>query len=474
MLYIASDKYLISGVAESKQGGRVENQDGMGFVDTPIGFLLVVCDGMGGGPGGKTASALAMQVFMQSLITSNEQMSRQEAMKIAIGKANEALYDKMNDIPELQGMGTTLVAILINEQSAIIAHVGDSRCYHLRGHKMLFKTTDHSLVAELIHTKALTEEQARVSPQSNVIKRALGNTNNHIPEIEELPFLKGDRFILCSDGVWGIMPHKDLLERFTANLGLDAIVSNLCNEIDQIGFSHGGGHDNHTLMMIEMGIDSKKKGEMNRKTIITIGLLASLLLLSLAINCLVMSDIVGGKNGSKRMVKELENKVTEYENILFGSDEEKAIEYRRIENERIVLQTIIDKQKVVIDSLMDMIKQKEGSEEYEDSNPEEIINHLLILCDDFANNYAFSLNEAAKRKEHSKTEINNLLNKFNEVTNSKYKSSVEHIKKELKKDVLLKVDKPKNNKYYSTGKAKEAIKVIKKEIENLKSELKQS
>ena len=177
MIFIASDKYAIKGVAESKQGGRKENQDDMGFIETPLGFLMVVCDGMGGGPGGKTASHLALQVFMHYLLNCNEQSPRQEALKQAIGKANEALYTKMAEEPSLQGMGTTLVAILLNEQSALIAHLGDSRCYQLNERKLKFRTTDHSLVAELVKTKALTEEQARV-PHYFVATRELNEDYN--------------------------------------------------------------------------------------------------------------------------------------------------------------------------------------------------------------------------------------------------------------------------------------------------------
>ena len=123
---------------------------------------------------------------------------------------------------------------------------------------MAFRTQDHSLVGELVRKKALTEEQARTSPQSNIISRGLGGVSNNIPEITEIPYRKGDRFVLCTDGVWGSMPHKILLQRLTAKSSCEAIVHNLSSEIDSLGNAHGGFHDNHTLAIIEMGENSRK------------------------------------------------------------------------------------------------------------------------------------------------------------------------------------------------------------------------
>ena len=257
MVQIISQRYMLSGIAVSKQGGRPENQDDCGWVDTPLGFLLVVCDGMGGGPGGKTASRIVKEEFLTAIQNCSPQASRVEAIKKAVSIANEALYLRMEKEPTLKGMGSTLVAVLINEQSAIVTHLGDSRFYSVRGKRILFRTADHSLVGEMVRNKAMSEEQARQSPQSNVIMRALGNTSNHVPEINEISFRKGDRFILCSDGVWGIMPHEQITERFTSIQDVASLATNLSAEIDQIGFSHGGNHDNHTMAIIELKMNSK-------------------------------------------------------------------------------------------------------------------------------------------------------------------------------------------------------------------------
>lgn len=253
---IKSDIISLHGVVVSKQGGRPENQDDYAFLDTPLGFLLVVCDGMGGGPGGKTASYIAKYEICRTLLECNPQTPREHALKMAIAHAHEAMETKMKEVPTLNGMGSTVVAILVDKQSAIIAHAGDSRCYRFHGRKCLYRSNDHSLVAELVKKKVMTEEEARKSPQSNVITRGLGSTKNQVPEIEVVPYDKGDRFVLCTDGVWGIMPHKDLLEKLSVKSDIQTVVSNLSAQVDEIGFQQGGHHDNHTLAMFEMEVSS--------------------------------------------------------------------------------------------------------------------------------------------------------------------------------------------------------------------------
>lgn len=313
MIQIISKKYQLHGIANSMQGGRIENQDDMGFQETPLGFLLVVCDGMGGGPGGKTASYIVKYEIMQTLCACNSQTSRISAMKMAVSRANDALYRKMEEVPTLRGMGSTLVAVLINDESAIIVHLGDSRCYRLRGNRVAFQTTDHSLVSELVRNGAMTEEQARVSPQSNVITRALGNTSNHVPAIDEVPYQKGDRFVLCTDGVWGIMPHVDLIRRFSAVQDVATVVTSLSSEIDRIGFAQGGNHDNHTLAVIEMNMDSILKDKMSKQIKIFIAALSVLLAVSLVFNIIYLINL-SSKDEINVLIKEIE-KLKPYETL---------------------------------------------------------------------------------------------------------------------------------------------------------------
>lgn len=265
MNIIKSDIVSLHGAAVSMMGGRPENQDDMGYLDTPLGFLIVVCDGMGGGPGGKTASYIVKHEIAEAILDCSPQTPRDHALKMAAARAHQALEKKMQENPALSGMGSTFVAALINSQSALIAHSGDSRCYRLHGKKCLFRTLDHSLVAELVRKKVMTEEDARQSPQANVITRGLGSTNNHVPEIDEIAYKKGDRFVLCTDGVWGAMPHQQLLETFSQPSDIQNLLSDISTRIDKMGYLKGGGHDNHTIAMFELETDSLLKDDVSWK-----------------------------------------------------------------------------------------------------------------------------------------------------------------------------------------------------------------
>ena len=284
MIQIISQQYGIEGVGISMPGGRTENQDDMGYAETPLGFLIVVCDGMGGGPGGKTASYIVKNNILETFASSTAMATPGDVFKMAVEKANEELESKMAAMPELKGMGSTLVAVLINDKEATVAHLGDSRCYRLKGNKMLFRTNDHSLVGELVRNGALTEEQARTSPQSNVITRGLGSSAEHVAEIDIVPYQKGDRFVLCSDGVWGIMSHQDLMMRFTRQDNVSNIAKDLSEEIDKIGQSQGNKHDNHTLIIVETKKDSITKDPMKITTKALFGVALLALVISVIFN----------------------------------------------------------------------------------------------------------------------------------------------------------------------------------------------
>lgn len=250
-------KYPFIGSIETRQGGRKENQDNAGFVDTSLGLLAVVCDGMGGGPGGRTASFMAIDTILTVLSDVSEHTLRKNALKYAISKANDIIYSKAKETPELRGMGTTVAAVLMNEDSAVIAHAGDTRVYQIRKGTIVFRSSDHSVVANLVREKKLTEEEARSHPQSNIITRALGIRPDVEVEFDEVPFLRGDRFVICTDGVWGMMPQRDLIKSLSRAMGIGELTVLMADEIDRIGQGNGGGHDNLTLAVIDTSFDSK-------------------------------------------------------------------------------------------------------------------------------------------------------------------------------------------------------------------------
>ena len=260
------DNDIIVGFAESRIGGRSENQDSYGAMQTSRGYLVTVCDGMGGGPGGKTASSIAVNEILAGI---NEGAADETVANViikAVRRANRAIIEAGNENSELNGMGSTATVLLISEQSAFVAHVGDSRVYQFRGKKKVFRTDDHSMVFDLVKQKVITEEQARLSAQSNVITRALGMRPDIEVEIHELPFEKGDRFLLCTDGIHGSMPENEFIKIVTnSSNSLGAITDDIATYVDNLGRSNGGSHDNLTLAIIETKVSSILKAEMSSK-----------------------------------------------------------------------------------------------------------------------------------------------------------------------------------------------------------------
>lgn len=284
----------LTGFAESRIGGRSENQDSYGSSDTPYGFVVTVCDGMGGGPGGKTASTIAVNEIINGIKEGNVDDTAINIIIKAIRRANLAIIAKGNENPSLKGMGSTCTVLLINEDKAIVAHVGDSRVYQLRGKTKVFRTFDHSMVFDLVRQKVITEEQARLSAQSNVITRALGIKPDVEVDISELSYDTGDRFVLTTDGIHGSVAESELIEMVSDHKhALGTVTDEISTTIDGKGRSEGGGHDNLTIAIIETKVNSKLRPKMNRKT--------KLLLSSVSVICLlsiVLNGILLGRNNS--------------------------------------------------------------------------------------------------------------------------------------------------------------------------------
>ncbi|WP_455622183.1 protein phosphatase 2C domain-containing protein [Parabacteroides sp.] len=253
------------GFIESRQGGRPENQDSCGFSDTLLGLLVVVCDGMGGGPGGKMASTVAVDTIMQTIRSATADSNRSKAIEVAIQNAHLKLLALQKERPSLVGMGTTATILLISRQSAMIAHVGDSRIYQLRRGSKIFRTEDHSLVGEMVRKKAMTEDEARMSSNSNIIQRALGIGTEVKADISERAYEKGDRFVLCTDGVWGAMKENDLIESLARTKTLSGAMERTMVKVDELGAAEGNNHDNFTMALLTVNCNSNLKEVMSTK-----------------------------------------------------------------------------------------------------------------------------------------------------------------------------------------------------------------
>lgn len=285
---------FIVGFAESRIGGRSENQDSYGSAETPYGFVVTVCDGMGGGPGGKTASSIAVKEIILGIKDGNPDDTAVNIVIKAIRRANLAIIEAGKETPALKGMGSTCTILLISNESAIIAHVGDSRVYQLRGKSKIFRTFDHSMVFDLVKQKVITEEQARLSAQSNVITRALGIKPDIEVDVIELPFDTGDRFLLTTDGIHGAISESELIEMASDKKhALGIVTDEIATTIDGKGRNEGGGHDNLTLAIIETKTNSKLRSKMNKKTKLLLGAVSLICLLSLVFNGVLL-----GRNNS--------------------------------------------------------------------------------------------------------------------------------------------------------------------------------
>lgn len=284
MIQPVRTKYEATGFVDSRIGGRQENQDSAGVKDTALGLLVVVCDGMGGMQGGQIASITAVTTILSFFDSVDKQSDPAMTLIKAINEANSQIIAKAKENPTLTGMGTTVTALLKTPKSAIVAHVGDSRVYQFRGNKKVFRTFDHSMVFEMVKKKVLTEEQARLSVQSNVILKALGAKPEVEVEWHELPYLKGDRFILCSDGFWGAMPEKVFISLVTKKTNIKEILQETANKVEALGKEKGEDYDNLTAAIIDMESNSKMQVKMNTLAKTIIGLLAVLLIVSIGFN----------------------------------------------------------------------------------------------------------------------------------------------------------------------------------------------
>lgn len=277
----------LNGYIESLIGGRSENQDAAGFRDVPLGSIVVVCDGMGGGNGGSTASHLAVQTVIDDVTQAPADSDPVTILRESIAHANEVIRSEAKTDAALEGMGTTLVAILITAQSAIVAHVGDSRLYQLRGRQKVFRTWDHSMVFQMVASGLITEEDARNHPQSNVILAGLGIYDTVEPTVAEISYNKGDRFVLCTDGFWGAMPEKDFIKLISRRGNLQETLENAAREINSIGVRKGGKHDNLTAAVFNVQCNSKLKPKMRNSLKIILVALVALLLVSGTFNVLM-------------------------------------------------------------------------------------------------------------------------------------------------------------------------------------------
>ncbi len=195
---------------------RPQNQDAYQLeVLDKHNLLCVVCDGMGGAKSGNVASTLALDVFVQEVKrTWTPEMDLDEAEQMlrgAVKLANFTVYDQAQQFEEFAGMGTTLVAVLIQEKYATVINVGDSRAYSVTQGGIRQLTTDHSLVQMMISRGELTPEKAKSYPGKNFITRAIGPESVVECDVFHKKLESGECLLLCTDGLSNMMDDQEIL-----------------------------------------------------------------------------------------------------------------------------------------------------------------------------------------------------------------------------------------------------------------------
>ena len=195
---------------------RPQNQDAYKIEQLDKNTLLcVVCDGMGGAKSGNVASNLALDVFVGEVkntwTSGMNQEKTDQMLEAAVKLANFTVFDQAMQFEEFNGMGTTLVAVLIHEQAVTVINVGDSRAYLVGRNGIRCLTKDHSLVQMMVDRGELTPEVARTYPGKNYITRAIGTDTLVESDIFHLDVERGDSLLLCSDGLSNLMDDQEIL-----------------------------------------------------------------------------------------------------------------------------------------------------------------------------------------------------------------------------------------------------------------------
>ena len=196
---------------------RKQNQDAYQIEKLDrTSLLCVVCDGMGGAKSGNIASTLAVDVFVQEVRQSwtprLDQEKIDQILRSAVKLANFTVYDQSQQFPEeFDGMGTTLVAVLVHGKKATVINVGDSRAYGIDRSGIRQITRDHSLVQMMVDRGDLTPEVAKTYPGKNFITRAIGTEPTVLCDIFHLDVAKGEYLLLCSDGLSNMMDDQEIL-----------------------------------------------------------------------------------------------------------------------------------------------------------------------------------------------------------------------------------------------------------------------
>ena len=251
--------------AQSHPGlARENNEDSVAF-EAAAG-LGVLADGMGGYNAGEVASGMATSFIRGELTRWLEQAGQRantkevrRAMEICVENANRQIYRAAGSNAQYSGMGTTLVVCVFQEMRLVLGHIGDSRCYRLRDGSLAQITRDHSLLQEQLDAGLITPEQAAVSLNKNLVTRALGVEDSVLLEVNDFAVEAGDLYLLCSDGLSDMVDDAGIAGILDAKGALDRKAAELIDAANA-----GGGRDNISVLLVQAGGASRKRGLISR------------------------------------------------------------------------------------------------------------------------------------------------------------------------------------------------------------------
>jgi protein phosphatase len=243
---------------------RENNEDSVTF-DEPT-RLGILADGMGGYNAGEIASGMATTFIKSELGRWLSQAGRhanakevRRAMEICVDNANRSIFNAANSNPQYSGMGTTLVVGVFQDGRLLLGHIGDSRCYRLRGSDLAQITKDHSLLQEQMDAGLITPEQAAVSTNKNLVTRALGVEDAVLLEVNEHRVEPGDTYLMCSDGLSDMIDDATIARILQGEGTLEEKAVQLVDAANA-----NGGRDNISVLLAQADSGAKKKGLISR------------------------------------------------------------------------------------------------------------------------------------------------------------------------------------------------------------------
>jgi protein phosphatase len=236
--------FSVRAVGVSDVGMKRQNNQDSYLINEKLG-LFAVADGMGGHSGGEVASALAVKALEHVFKERKGNKSLAELLSFGVEKSNQIIFDQAAQKSELTGMGTTLTAMAIHKDQAVVAQVGDSRCYIFYEGQLYQLTEDHSQIYELMKLGFVNEENIH-NFQKNVITRSVGYEPSVVPDVYGIDLKKNSRFLICSDGLTGMTTHPQM-SQILGNFEIEEAALRLV----QLANAQGG-EDNITAVIVEV------------------------------------------------------------------------------------------------------------------------------------------------------------------------------------------------------------------------------